>query len=194
MARLQRETVPVSLTLVGNGRWRLKLMGMRDRLGLKSIVHMPGFIPHDQICGYMLDHDMLIMPSVVHSNGDRDGIPNVIMEALSHGMPVIATDVCGISEVIINGETGLLTPQRNPRALADAVRHMVEDREHASRMAEAGRARVEKMFDRENNITALLRLYVDESHRYWSHSGGKPGSTAEDGIPAVMKVGAAGHA
>lgn len=52
----------------------------------------------------MLDHDMLIMPSVVHSNGDRDGIPNVIMEALSHRMPVIATDVCGISEVIINGE------------------------------------------------------------------------------------------
>ena len=194
MARLQRENVPVSLTLVGNGRWRLKLMGMRDRLGLKNIVHMPGFIPHDQSCGYMLDHDMLIMPSVVHSNGYRDGIPNVIMEALSHGMPVIATDVCGISEVIINGETGLLTPQRNPRALADAVRDMVEDREHASRMAEAGRARVEKMFDRENNITALLRLYVDESRRYWSHSGGQTGSTAEDDIPAAMKAGAAGHA
>ena len=194
MARLQRENVPVSLTLVGNGRWRLKLMGMRDRLGLKNIVHMPGFIPHDQICGYMLDHDMLIMPSVVHSNGDRDGIPNVIMEALSHRMPVIATDVCGISEVIINGETGLLTPQRNPRALADAVRHMVEDREHASRMAEAGRARVEKMFDRENNITALLRLYVDESRHYWSHSGGQTGSSAEDDIPAAMKAGAAGHA
>lgn len=109
-------------------------------------------------------------------------------------MPVIATDVCGISEVIINGETGLLTPQRNPRALADAVRHMVEDREHASRMAEAGRARVEKMFDRENNITALLRLYVDESRRYWSHSGRQTGSTAEDGIPTAVNAGAAGHA
>ena len=173
MARLQRENIPVSLTLVGDGRWRLKLKGMRDRMGLQNIVHMPGFIPHDQICGYMLDHDMLIMPSVVHSNGDRDGIPNVIMEALSHRMPVIATDVCGISEVIINGETGLLTPQRNPRALANAVRHMVEDREHASRMAEAGRARVEKMFDRESNISALLRLYVDESQQYWLTNGNK---------------------
>ena len=168
---------------------------MRDRMGLQNIVHMPGFIPHDQICGYMLDHDMLIMPSVVHSNGDRDGIPNVIMEALSHRMPVIATDVCGISEVIINGETGLLTPQRDPRSLADAVRHMVEDREHASSMAEAGRARVEKMFDRENNISALLRLYVDESRQYWRTTGGKGSSHAtESSVHAPLGSGAAGHA
>ena len=195
MARLKRENIPVSLTLVGDGRWRLKLKGMRDRMGLQNIVQMPGFIPHDQICGYMLDHDMLIMPSVVHSNGDRDGIPNVIMEALSHRMPVIATDVCGISEVIINGETGLLTPQRDPSALADAVRHMIEDREHASRMAEAGRARVEKMFDRENNISALLRLYVDESRQYWRSNGGKDDChAAQNSVHAHMGSGAAGHA
>lgn len=71
-------------------------MGMRDRLGLKNIVHMPGFIPHDQICGYMLDHDMLIMPSVVHSNGDRDGIPNVIMEP-SHTVCPSLPQTCAAS-------------------------------------------------------------------------------------------------
>ena len=128
---------------------------------------MPGFIPHDQICGYMLDHDILIMPSVVHTNGDRDGIPNVIMEALSHRMPVIATDVCGIAEVVEDGVTGLLVPQRDARALADAVRRMVEDRDHAQSMAEAGRERVTRMFDRERNIATLLDLYVSEGRRYW---------------------------
>lgn len=167
IARLVRENVPVSLTLVGDGRWRRKLTKMRDRLGLKDIVNMPGFIPHDQICNYMLDHDMLIMPSVVHANGDRDGIPNVIMEALSHGMPVIATDVCGIAEVIHNEETGLLVPQRNPRILADAIRKMLANREQALHMAETGRKLVAEMFDSKRNIAKLLQLYTNECARCW---------------------------
>ena len=72
---------------------------------------------------------------------------------------------------------------------------MVEDREHASSMAEAGRARVEKMFDRENNISALLRLYVDESRQYWRTTGGKGSSHAtESSVHAPLGSGAAGHA
>ena len=165
MARLRRENVPVTLTLVGDGNWHHKLVKMRDDLGLAPFVDMPGFIPHDKICDFMLNHDMLIMPSVVHTNGDRDGIPNVIMEALSHRMPVIATDVCGIAEVVIDGETGLLVPQRDPRALADAVRRMVSDRDGAKAMAEAGRAHVEKLFDPTRNITAVYDLYVNECAR-----------------------------
>ena len=81
------------------------------------------------------------------------------MEALSHRMPVVATDVCGIAEVIRDGETGLLVPQRDPRALALAVRRMLDDRNRALRMAEAGRALVERMFDKETNIAALRALY-----------------------------------
>ena len=160
MARLRREGVPVRLTLVGDGSWRRKLTALRRRLRLTDCVDMPGFVPHDRLREFMLSHDMLVVPSVVHANGDRDGIPNVIMEALSHRMPVVATDVCGIAEVIHDGETGLLAPQRDPRALALAVRHMLEDRERALRMAEAGRALVERMFDKETNIAALHALYT----------------------------------
>lgn len=161
MARLRRERVPVRLTLVGDGAWRRKLTGQRRRLGLEDCVEMPGFVPHDELRRYMRSHDILVVPSVVHGNGDRDGIPNVIMEALSMGMPVIATDVCGIAEVIRNGETGLLVPQRDPAALADAVREMLADRDRARAMASAGRDLVETMFDRQRNIAALRRLYAD---------------------------------
>ncbi len=118
MARLRREGVPVRLTLVGDGSWRRRLSALGRRLLLTDCVDMPGFVPHDRLREFMLSHDMLVVPSVVHGNGDRDGIPNVIMEALSHRMPVVATDVCGIAEVIRDGETGLLAPQRDPRALA----------------------------------------------------------------------------
>lgn len=176
MARLQRERVPVRLTLVGDGLWRRKLSSLRKRLYLTEVVDMPGFVPHDQLRGFMQNHDVLVVPSVVHRNGDRDGIPNVIMEALSHCMPVIATDVCGIAEVIRDGETGLLVPQRDPRALALAVRRILEDKEQARRMAEAGQALVQRMFDGNANIAALRDLYASQVRRWRAD---QPGETAE---------------
>ena len=115
MARLRDDGFPVRLTLVGDGNWKRKLVEMRKRLHLEDLVDMPGFVPNDRIRTFMEEHDMLVVPSVVHTNGDRDGIPNVIMEALSCGMPVVATDVCGVGEVIRNGETGYLIPRRPGR-------------------------------------------------------------------------------
>ena len=160
MARLRREGFPVQLTLVGDGEWRGRLRALRHRLGLDQVVDMPGFVPHDHIRDYMHSHDILVVPSVIHTNGDRDGIPNVIMEALSCRMPVVATDVCGIREVIETGETGILVPQRNPAALARAVRRLLTDRTLARRMAENGQKRVQRMFDSQANIQALLDLYL----------------------------------
>ena len=159
MARLRDDGFPVRLTLVGDGNWKRKLVDMRKRLHLEDLVDMPGFVPNDRIRTFMEEHDMLVVPSVVHTNGDRDGIPNVIMEALSCGMPVVATDVCGVGEVIRNGETGYLIPQRDPAALADAIRRMLSDREAALRMAQTGRELVFRMFDTETNIAALQDLY-----------------------------------
>ncbi|MDR1777548.1 MAG: glycosyltransferase [Desulfovibrio sp.] len=160
LARLRRERLPVRLTLVGDGRWRGRLLRQLRRMRLRDIVDMPGFIPHDEILAFMRSHDLLVVPSVVHSNGDRDGIPNVIMEALVCGLPVVATDVNGIPEVIRNNETGLLVPQRNPTAMADALRRMLENRERARSMAEAGKALVKQMFDSKKNITMLRNLYI----------------------------------
>lgn len=165
LARLRRERVPVRLTLVGDGAWRGRLTRQIRRLGLEGCVDLPGFVPHDELKRFRLTHDMLVVPSVVHTNGDRDGIPNVIMEALSTGMPVVATDVCGIAEVIRDGETGLLVPQRDPAALANAIRAMLADREAAQAMAQAGRALVEAMFDRDRNIAALRDLYAEAAAR-----------------------------
>ncbi|GHU90622.1 colanic acid biosynthesis glycosyltransferase WcaL [Deltaproteobacteria bacterium] len=176
LARLRRERMPVCLTLVGDGRWRRKLHRLVDSLRLKDIVDLPGFVPHDQTREFMQSHDVLVVPSVVHDNGDRDGIPNVIMEALSCGMPVVATDVNGISEVIRDGKTGLLVPERNPTALAGAVRRMLEDRDRALSMARAGQALVERMFDRKTNTEALRNLYVDQwrSDAFAALSGRQP--------------------
>jgi len=131
---LKDRGVAFKLTLVGAGFQGPTLQRLRKRLGLEDCVDMPGFLPHDQLTYLLKNHDMLVVPSVVHSTGDRDGIPNVIMEALSHRLPVVATDVCGIPEVIRHGETGLVVCQKDPEALAAAISDTASDRERAVSM------------------------------------------------------------
>lgn len=166
MARLQRERVPVRLTLVGDGLWRRRLSALRKRLHLTDVVDMPGFVPHDQLRDFMQNHDALIVPSVVHRNGDRDGIPNVIMEALSHWH---AGDRHGRLRHC-RGDQGRrnrpASAAKRSQALALAVRRILEDKEQARRMAEAGQALVQRMFDGDANITALRDLYVSQLRRW----------------------------
>ena len=161
MARLLRENFPVQLSLIGDGAWRPRLEKMVKRLGLNQAVKMPGFLPNDEMPRLMAEHDVLVMPSVVHSNGDRDGIPNVIMEALSCGLPVVAADVCGISEIIQNGKSGFLVPQRNAKALAAAIRACLEDWPTAQTLTAKGHELVLEMFDPKRNTLALKELYLN---------------------------------
>ena len=101
------------------------------------------------------------MPSVVHSTGDRDGIPTVIMEALLHRVPVVASDVSGICEVIRNRKTGLLVPEKDYLALAGAIRTVLSDRNAAIEMAENGRVLVLRLFDPEKNHKNVFDLYCN---------------------------------
>jgi glycosyltransferase involved in cell wall biosynthesis len=158
-AILKAQNFPFKLTLVGAGFTGLKLRLLRLRLSLETQVDMPGFLPHDRMAELLATQDMMVVPSVVHSTGDRDGIPNVIMEALSHRLPVVATDVCGIPEVIRHGETGLIAPQNDPQALAQAIRDMAGNRDRALAMAEAGQALVAGMFDPQANAQKLFDLF-----------------------------------
>lgn len=174
LARLKREGFSFDLTLVGGGGMQGSFLRAQcKRLRLQEHVTMPGFVPHDQLLHYMSSHDMMVVPCVVAPDGDRDGIPNVIMEALSSRLPVIATNVSGISEVVRDGDTGLLIPQRAPKALACAIRRMAENREAALSMAERGRTLVESMFDSKVNIRALYDFYVLPPEAWYS-SGEAP--------------------
>jgi glycosyltransferase involved in cell wall biosynthesis len=161
MARLRRESFPCRLTLVGDGWLRPVLRSLRARLRLEDCVEMPGFVPHDRMPGLMKSHHMLLAPCVVTKSGDRDGIPNVIIEALSQGLPVIATGVSGIGEVVRHERTGFVVEQRDAAALSRAVKKMAADGARAERMAAEGNHLVRSMFDPRANIQRLYSLYVD---------------------------------
>ncbi len=156
--RLDEAGVDFRLTLGGSGMLELSLKTLAATLGIKDKVFFPGFIDHDQVPAHMLKTDVFVMPSVVKENGDRDGLPTVLMEALLHGVPVIATDVGGICEVVEDGVTGLIVPQRDPDALAGAILRLKADPEAARAMAEAGTARVRDLYDTERNVGRMMDL------------------------------------
>jgi colanic acid/amylovoran biosynthesis glycosyltransferase len=147
------------LTLAGDGPRKILFKHLTRKLGLVELVSFPGFIPYNRVSEVFCSADVFVMSSAVHSTGERDGLPTVIMEALMHRLPVVATDVCGIPEVIQDGVTGLLVPEKNTVALANAITKMVGDRKSALEMAERGRSLVRREFDQERNAGKILDLY-----------------------------------
>ncbi len=147
------------LTLAGDGPRRILFKHLVKKLGLVDLVSFPGFVPYNRVSELFCSTDVFVMSSAVHSTGERDGLPTVILEALMHRVPVVSTDVCGIPEVIQNGITGFLVPQKNATALANAITKMVGNREAALEMAERGRSLVVREFDPERNHGKMLDLY-----------------------------------
>ena len=90
---------------------------MREkRLEIEAFVTFHGFLPYDQVPGLFKEADIFVMPCVVASSRDRDGIPTVLMEALLHHLPVISTPVSGVPELIEDGVTGVLVQEKNEQA------------------------------------------------------------------------------
>jgi glycosyltransferase involved in cell wall biosynthesis len=113
--------------------------------------------------------DLFIMPSVVHSSGDRDGIPLVLMESLVHRVPVVATDVSGIPELIRDHQTGRLVSEKNPRALASAIQELLMNRAQALEQAECGRRLILRQFDPDANYRLVRDIFI----RYHTQRGTK---------------------
>ena len=119
----------------------------------------PAFVPHREVPRLLKSADLFLMPSLITPSGDRDGIPNVVLEALSQEVPVVATAVSGLPEVIRPPETGWLAPPADPEALARAVREACADQAEARRRARAGRELVAREFDSVRNYSRLKGLF-----------------------------------
>ncbi len=104
---------------------------------------------------------MFVLPCVTASNADRDGIPVVLMEAMASGLPVISTDVSGIPELIVDGETGLTVHEGDDNALADAMTRLAGDGGLRDRLGSAGRAKVAAEFNIDDSVDRLIGIWED---------------------------------
>ncbi len=142
--------------IVGDGPQREELVALIDDLRLADHVVLTGPLPFPQVVERYRQATVFVLPCIVTDEGDRDGIPNVILEAMASRLPVVSTPVSGIPEVIRDGETGLTVPERDPTAIADAVERLIADPMLASGLAERANAFVRAEFDPDRNVDHLL--------------------------------------
>jgi len=156
---LKKKGEPFRCVIAGDGPERARLESAVSTLDLQDCVELPGSIPQNHLAErYYLQASVLVQPSVVDEDGDQDGIPTVILEALAMGLPVVATDVSGIAEAVIPGETGLLVQPGDAPALADAIRDLLSDRALVGALSRRGRELAEHRFDLQQNVKVLIHL------------------------------------
>ena len=107
----------------------------------------------------MKDVDILLVPSVTAQDGDQEGTPAVLMEALAQGIPVISTYHSGIPELVQDGISGFLVPERDTNALAEKIIYLLEHQEIWAEMGKAGRKYVEENFDTNKLNDRLIKIY-----------------------------------
>jgi glycosyltransferase involved in cell wall biosynthesis len=147
VASLRGRGRPVELILLGDGPLRAQLMALTSQLGVTDAVKFIGHVSHESVLEHLGTADIYVHPSVTCGEGRIEGVPNAIMEAAATGMPVVATDHGGINEVVLDGQTGFLVPERDADALADRIARLVDDRELRLRMGLRGRAHIEQEFN-----------------------------------------------
>jgi glycosyltransferase involved in cell wall biosynthesis len=150
----------VTVWLVGTGELQEELRRQARSLGIADRVVFWGAQPQEKILDFYHKATAFVLPCVDTRDGNRDGIPNVLLEAMACGLPVVTTDNAGQSELIEHGTSGVIVPSRAPRALAEALHELLIDPQLRARMAEFGRQRVVMHFDSTKTVLPLVELFA----------------------------------
>jgi glycosyltransferase involved in cell wall biosynthesis len=146
MALVSRRLPEARLVLAGGGDLDVELRARAAARGIADRVIWPGLLPHDRVPALLAAADVVAVPSVRDEAGNVDGLPNVAMEALASAAAVVATAAGGLGEVLRNGETGLIVPERDPAALAEALGALLADPARRRALGAAARRDVEARF------------------------------------------------
>jgi glycosyltransferase involved in cell wall biosynthesis len=151
MKRVLDRTPAARLMIVGDGRGRAGLETLADRLGIRQSVLFTGF--RDDVTAFFGLAEVFI------SSSTAEGLGSSVLDALAAGVPVVATAVGGIPEVIVDGKTGILVPPSEPRALAQGIIAQLERADRAREMAARGRAVLRERFSVEKMVSGTLQVY-----------------------------------
>jgi glycosyltransferase involved in cell wall biosynthesis len=147
--------------LVGDGKLRPEIVRRVAQPDLADSVTVCGTLPAERVRSLLAGADAAVLASVVEETGKMEGIPVFLMEAMAAGLPVVATQISGVAELVEDGVSGLLVPERDPAALAAALSRLAGDPELRRRFGQAGRDRVRDSFELTRTVAALRDLLLE---------------------------------
>jgi glycosyltransferase involved in cell wall biosynthesis len=145
--------------IVGEGPQRAQLEALIGELDLADTVVLHGAVPHPEVIDKYTQATLFALACIPAEDGDRDGLPNVLLEAMAMQVPVVSTRFSGIPEAVKDGLTGLLVPPRDAEAIAEALSRLLDDPHLRHRLGQEGRRQVENSFDIQKNTEKLIDLF-----------------------------------
>lgn len=158
-ALLKGNRVKFHLDLIGEGKERRALEKLAKSLGIEDEIAFIGALTHEELKQYYFSADIFVLPSVVAADGDQDGIPNVLLEAMAMGVPVISTRVSAIPELIKDGETGILARERDDKSFCEAIIKVINSGELRSNIIDNARLKVKEEFNLQDSVDKLYSLF-----------------------------------
>ena len=148
-----------SCEIIGTGEQEAALREQIRQHGLQALVRVLGPLPQQDIIQHIQQAAVLAAPCVIAADGNRDGLPTVLLESMALGTPVVSTDVTGIPELVKHERTGLVTPQYDPESLANALEHLLDTPEVRTNLAIQARQLIESQFDIQQNAAQLRKRF-----------------------------------
>lgn len=156
--RLKEKGFPFRCDLVGDGPLRGDIDRLLQARGLTEEIHLLGSRPQHEVASFLARAEIFVLPSVVAPDGQMEGIPVALMEAMASGLPVVASSLSGVAELVEDGVSGRLVPPGDPEALAAAVARLADDPARARRMGERGRRKIHSEFRLQGCVARLIDL------------------------------------
>jgi colanic acid/amylovoran biosynthesis glycosyltransferase len=160
-ARFAQRYPRSSFTVAGEGPLMPDLQRLARELNIENRVTFAGFVSEDELRQLFYDSHIFLHPSETGRDGNQEGVPNSMLEAMASGLPLFATTHGGIPEAIENGVSGVLVPERDDQALAAALFDAVEDRRSLTRLGRNGAEAVAQKFDQKAQIDRLEQIYLE---------------------------------
>jgi colanic acid/amylovoran biosynthesis glycosyltransferase len=159
-ARFVTRHARASLTIAGEGPMLAELQELATQLGIREKVTFPGLVTQDELRALYYNAHLFLHPSQTGRDGNQEGVPNSMLEAMATGLPVFATRHGGIPEAVENGVSGVLVGEGDADALAQAMQHAVEDSVQLFAMGERGSKSVKQNFDQAQQVQRLEEIYL----------------------------------
>lgn len=159
LAILRQRGLEFTHTLIGDGDDRDLILSTIEELGLEDRCKWLGTRTHSEVLKQFGQSDLFVLGCEISQNGDRDGIPNVLVESLAMGVPAISTNISAIPEILIDGRTGVTVPPSDPEKLADGMQRLLTDTKLRRNVIEGGQSFVKDNFDNRRLIGRLADIF-----------------------------------